>query len=358
MKRPPEQPVVSVQMQAARSDARNASDILAGQQSMYQPVTHLIPVHARMSPGSPQAASLGGSRPQAGVGVDVHAHIVRAMNQCSLADPRTVASEAGSCETCAVSSGTWGKRSVLASLGLTSLLVTPACATLAGLPDLPPPPPDAGLIDTGASELSDASRTMDAGERDVRTAEGGGHDAQTKEGGQVGKDASTDAPSSWSPVCPENAPDLGSSCSVAEGTTCEYGNIQYDITCDTVFVCESGSWSKFAASGTCVPDGANAPTCPATLADVQQGQDCTPSGTTCQYSAGVCTCNMSLGGPVQIGDAGNTATWTCNPGAGCPMPRPRLGTACSAAENCTYNTCEYSQLCGDGAWRGELEACE
>jgi hypothetical protein len=194
----------------------------------------------------------------------------------------------------------------------------------------------------------------DAGGHDARNAEDGGHDAQTKGDAPPG-----DAAAPWSPVCPENAPTVGSLCTVPDQTTCEYGLIQYDIDCDTVLQCQSGAWTKFSTFGTCVPDGPNGAACPATFADVPQGQDCAPAGTTCEYSAGVCTCSMSLGGPIRLGDGGDPATWMCNPGTGCPMPRPRLGTACSAGAetDCTYESCEFGESCSDGVWQGQEEGC-
>jgi hypothetical protein len=224
---------------------------------------------------------------------------------------------------------------LLAALGVTGITLLAGC----GGATFSPGGPDAGEHDAAP----DARGVAEAG-RDAR--------------GSTDAPLSKDAPTGWSPVCPESAPAAGSACSATEGTTCEYGPLQYDVACDTVFTCQSSVWTRFPTFGNCVPDGPNPATCPAAITSIVPGQACVATGTTCQYSAGVCTCDESLGGPVFVGDGGRSPTWDCNPGPGCPMPRPRLGTACSATgTSCTYNTCEFAESCIDGAWQGEQEAC-
>jgi hypothetical protein len=186
-----------------------------------------------------------------------------------------------------------------------------------------------------------------------------------------GTDGNTDAPVTdgpsdsgqpWSPVCPEQEPAPGSSCTIVTprdsiGVMCEYGKLQYDVMCDTVLQCQNGAWtSAFAGTTSCQPDGPNSPSCPATYEDIQEdeGGSCSNAGLRCEYPEGVCTCSMGFGGPVLL-DAGTS--WFCNPGAGCPMPRPRLGSSCSTNQQCTYLTCEFGESCTGGYWQGELEGC-
>jgi hypothetical protein len=188
--------------------------------------------------------------------------------------------------------------------------------------------------------------------------EGGGPDATGPDGSSV------DTGKSWSPVCPENEPVVGSACSIPDprdspGLWCEYGKIQYDVSCDTAYQCQEGVWTKSnpLPRSTCQPDGPNAPSCPATYGDLQAipGAACTSDGLRCEYPQGVCSCARSFGGPIEP-DAGTT--WFCNPGADCPMPRPRLGASCSGSgQNCQYLTCEFGEACVDGYWEAMLEGC-
>jgi hypothetical protein len=219
-------------------------------------------------------------------------------------------------------------------------------------------PADAG---TGADGSPIADGAVDA------SADATGVDAtgDAKEaGGDTGsEDAGTDG-GSWSPVCPVDAPTVGSACSLA-GLQCEYprsalyaDKLQYDVTCDILRACTSGAWASVSFGGmTCAPDGPNSTMCPATLDKVLKGGTCPDNGLRCEYAAGVCSCAPNLGGPVTRSDAG--ASWSCNPGSGCPMPRPRLGSACATAgQMCTYETCAYEEICQEGIWQGEEEACE
>jgi hypothetical protein len=179
--------------------------------------------------------------------------------------------------------------------------------------------------------------------------------------GGPGSDAGpgTDGGRAWSPVCPEDQPALKSACS-KEGLVCEYGKLNYDPSCDTIVQCFGGKWGTasggLGSSGSCQPDGPNPSSCPATYAGVQAigGGPCDDEGIQCEYPQGVCWCTAGFGG-LEVPDAG--ATWTCAPGDGCPMPRPRIGTACTGHQNCTYEPCEFTESCAGGYWQGAFEAC-
>jgi hypothetical protein len=96
--------------------------------------------------------------------------------------------------------------------------------------------------------------------------------------------------------------------------------------------------------------------CPATYAAVAaiDGGACDDNGIQCEYPQGVCWCNLGFGG---IAEADAGPTWTCAPGSGCPMPRPRVGSTCTGNQNCTYEPCQFAESCTDGYWQGEFEAC-
>jgi hypothetical protein len=198
----------------------------------------------------------------------------------------------------------------------------------------------------------------------------GGTDGSTD--GSGGHDSSADAPPSdtgqdaaktWSPVCPEEPPAVGSPCSPTDGRDspellCEYGTPQYDPSCDTVLTCQSGTWQVAPTAPTkCQPDGPNPSSCPATWADVngEAGVSCSVAGLRCEYPQGVCTCATSFGGPIEV-DAGTR--WFCDPPPGCPMPRPRLGASCSGPSTpCEYFPCSFAEECSGGYWQGLFEGC-
>jgi len=209
-----------------------------------------------------------------------------------------------------------------------------------------------------ASPSADGSSTGDAGE-DARVDATGG-DASPD---ASSRDAETDA-AKWSPECPATAPIAGAACSI-DGLQCEYPRLkylyqlQYDVACDIVVQCTGGTWGDVSITPTaCNPDSANSTACPAKFDDIQNGGSCPASdkGLRCEYAAGVCVCAAALGGPVTVLDAG--VSWGCDPGSGCPMPRPRLGSACSTGQTCTYETCAFAESCAkSGVWQGVETAC-
>jgi hypothetical protein len=204
---------------------------------------------------------------------------------------------------------------------------------------------DGGQQDGPASDSKSGEASQDAGVDAAKDAQDG--------------DAGTDA-GSWSPDCPATLPALKGACKT-EGVQCEYPvagqQIQYDIACDLVRLCMGGEWSdgKILSPGECHLDGPNPASCPNGYAGIKNGGVCLHNGDYCMYPQGVCVCSPGLGG-VMVVDAGDS--WSCNPAAGCPMPRPRLGSACEPGTQCTYETCAYAQECMGGVWHGMAEPCE
>jgi hypothetical protein len=165
-------------------------------------------------------------------------------------------------------------------------------------------------------------------------------------GGDGGVDGG-DASPQWSPVCPEMEPSQGSSCS-QEGINCEYA-------CSDVVVCSDGTWAGAVNAGqdiTC-DAGPNPSACPTSLSSIPAGSACTGDGLVCIYAAGLCECT-SPGDPTP--DAG--ASWSCGPEPGCPMPRPRIGSACTSPnEKCDYAPCGDSVSCTSGVWQPAFVGC-
>jgi hypothetical protein len=190
---------------------------------------------------------------------------------------------------------------------------------------------------------------------DVVTHDGGLSDA----GGQDvvnGSDSSTP----WSPVCPATIPTEGSACT-QQTVQCEYGTAWWNVACDVVLQCQNTRWTKYQASfEACSPQpGPNPAACPSTYAGVAQGTACSDTGVSCWYPQAECSCQLPLGGPPPPNlDGGPAGYWGCVPEPGCPMPRPRLGTACGVESTyCTYEACAYAQSCTNGVWQSQPMAC-
>ena len=132
------------------------------------------------------------------------------------------------------------------------------------------------------------------------------------------------------------------------------------ISCDVVLACTAGAWTRDTdfSSSACQLDAPNSSSCPNTyvaLAASPAGS-CSVDNLRCEYPDHVCVCARSLGGPVELVDAGET--WSCNPGTGCPMPRPRLGATCAINNQaCTYQSCDFEETCLNGYWNGQEAAC-
>jgi hypothetical protein len=162
-------------------------------------------------------------------------------------------------------------------------------------------------------------------------------------------DASQDV--EWSPVCPVAMPTVGDSCSIG-ATVCEYGSAWWNVSCDQVFQCYSGTWTDYEASGqTCLPAPApNSQSCPVGSGVIVQHSACPTDGLECFYGQGAhCICSGD--------DAAPGAGWSCLPETGCPSTRPRLGAACDSVFTCTYTECAYAEVCTNGIWRPDRPGC-
>ncbi len=167
-------------------------------------------------------------------------------------------------------------------------------------------------------------------------------------------DAGTSDDGAWSPVCPDTVPPLGSSCTSPSGLpsgpfaelNCEYGDAWWNISCDTLVVCDQSSWTTaepIYAPCSSKP-GPNSQACPATPAYSDRGALCPDAGLTCYYGLGAaCFC-------VEEGDAG--PTWSCQPDPpGCPDDRPRVGVACTGGAECWYGGDGFGVVCISGVWQ-------
>ena len=155
-----------------------------------------------------------------------------------------------------------------------------------------------------------------------------------------------------SPLCPTEAPAKGAACS-REGLMCEYGTLSFNVACDNVVQCENGTWSAFDAGFVCTPDGPNAASC-LTFAELSKSPTCDnnapASSQLCTFPEGVCQCDW--------GGSPNGFIWSCDtPEPTCPLPRPRVGSACTGTADCNYVNCGYDQACRDGLWVGNADGC-
>jgi hypothetical protein len=161
-------------------------------------------------------------------------------------------------------------------------------------------------------------------------------------------------------ACPPVAPNAKTSCSVA-GLQCEYGT-DPDLSCDDLATCSSGSWQSTegtAAQACPTPPATGA--CPATYAAAESAGTCSASGLACGYTQGRCDCAVATGGPPSVGT--KPTRWLCDdPGTSCPMPRPRVGSACTQSGlTCNYGACSIPDgvglQCTGGLWQVSPVAC-
>jgi hypothetical protein len=205
-------------------------------------------------------------------------------------------------------------------------------------------------VDSGRDAIADAG-TDGSGGMDV------GADAPADSGGDAGPP--------WSPVCPVVHPTGAGAC-LNVGALCEYARVvydnklQYDVGCDLLYKCVAGAWSETSLANEygCVPDAPNATSCPTSYGAITSATNdkCSDDNLRCEYPEGVCVCSPPMGGPALL-DAEAILLWSCNPSAGCPMPRPRLGASCSTTLSCTYQSCEFGESCIDGYWQQGGVAC-
>ena len=161
-------------------------------------------------------------------------------------------------------------------------------------------------------------------------------------------------------ACPSAAPNAKTACAVA-GLQCEYG-ADPDLSCDDLATCSSGSWQLTGGSSaqTC-PTPAASGACPATYSAAETAGSCSASGTACGYPQGRCDCAVATGGPPTVGT--KATRWLCdNPGTGCPMPRPRVGSTCTQSGlTCNYGACSIPDgvglACTGGLWQVSPVAC-
>jgi hypothetical protein len=197
----------------------------------------------------------------------------------------------------------------------------------------------------------------DGGESDAHGYEAG---AGTSDGGrdEAAVDAGPDAAGSQ---CPAAIPKAGSPCDRLGPKTCEYGD---DPHCRTRADCSAISddafvWTLGTLDVSCV---ANPLSCPAHFSAALDGVACS-EGMTCTYPEGRCSCVSCA--PI---DGGLREEYRClawSTPAGCPEPRPNLGTACTQeGQECAYGPmcCAVVDIgpvmiCRNGEWESNNLVC-
>jgi hypothetical protein len=186
----------------------------------------------------------------------------------------------------------------------------------------------------------------------------GGDDAGSS--GDAGRDSGLVA------ACPANTPADRSACP-RDGLWCEYGDPSRDLHCNVLAQCGGGRWSVQEGEPddpVCVEGKPPLdPRCPSSFGGAPSSA-CGTSAYTCAYDEGRCGC-VTPDGPAMLGDGGPPATmWYCEAQtAGCPHPRPRVGSPCGAPANtyCDYGMCVFVDgfelTCADGAWAVAPAGC-
>jgi hypothetical protein len=147
---------------------------------------------------------------------------------------------------------------------------------------------------------------------------------------------------------------VGGKCSPS-GIECEYGESPAPA-CNTFYRCGGAvttgpGWSLLSSPA----DGGECPTvgCPGSYDDIESGSVCTKDNAACSYSSdGICLCSPSTSSLYE---------WACVAAtAECPVPRPRVGTPCSAPGTvCDYDECSggIALECTGGIWVEMSVAC-
>jgi hypothetical protein len=201
-----------------------------------------------------------------------------------------------------------------------------------------------GSGSSGGGSGSSGSSGSSSGSSGGSSGSGGGSGSGSgSSSGGSGSSSGSSSGGLTGPSCPATTPSGGTACPVP-GMECEYGD-DPNPECNDIETCDSnGLWSYPAPVPACPPG-----TCPATYAQVPQGQGCTPEGLDCAYAEGQCNCAPTV--PV----SGPDPVWQCSmPAAGCPEPRPRIGSSCTQPGlSCDYGSCTGGVLlqCTDGSWQ-------
>jgi len=159
--------------------------------------------------------------------------------------------------------------------------------------------------------------------------------------------------------CPASAPLPGASCDRV-GLTCEYGGEGPYLACSAMATCGNDKrWISNGGGAQCTASQReNEAACPSSYDALAPGAACPTINGACVYPEGKCGCascfSEEAGGP-QKG-------WSCirwpSP-AGCPQPRPRIGSSCAVdGQKCNYATyCSAVSTglpdltCANGLWQ-------
>ena len=165
----------------------------------------------------------------------------------------------------------------------------------------------------------------------------------------------TDTPDGGGPFCPATLPIVGTACA-STGADCEYRG-DGGAACVRYARCTATSGGGSGWDVTPPPSpacGAIPSGCPASFGALAQGAACPlTGGGSCTYPEGVCACASCR----TDGGTGLGSVWKCLPwsaaGAGCPVPRPLLGSACATDQL----TCDWNQCCSGVSLGGPAERC-
>jgi hypothetical protein len=186
---------------------------------------------------------------------------------------------------------------------------------------------ETNIVDAAQHEREDATmETNIVADSSMSNNGGRNADAAEREAGQrAPPDAGTPP---FGPDCPVLQPANGDSCMPADWV-CEYGAAPNPY-CDFLDKCygQLGGWSNQSLPLALCGTG----TCPPSYADALRGQVCPVQNLDCAYPEGQCDCGHT--------DDAGLLVWSCFSPAGCPEPRPRIGSACAQdGLLCDYGVC-------------------
>jgi hypothetical protein len=138
--------------------------------------------------------------------------------------------------------------------------------------------------------------------------------------------------------------------------------------------CSAGVWVTTQEPADAGCSTTNPPACPSTFAAVTQGAACGATPFDCYFPEARCSCAVVVLQGGCIAPTCPAPTWDCDTAAtdtddmledaGCPLPRPRIGSYCPDADfekSCNYGYCQNQAdvaiLCTSNVWQIENIDC-
>ena len=207
--------------------------------------------------------------------------------------------------------------------------------------------PSRSVPDPTGLGQEESSRPGVAADPDASAVDDGGSDDAEQPTPPVTLEAGT--------ACGASVPGEGTPCTPS--AYCEYG-ANAEGACSTFATCAADTgtgpftWHVTPPPAGC---GTHGPQCSASFSGVAVGTACTVTDSVCDYAEGRCSCIpcSAIGSFATGGGVWRCEAWSTG-GAGCPSPRPLLGSPCTQEGV----SCNYSFTCSEVPDMGPRMACQ